>query len=147
VLDRSIRVAASVFCLASVPAFAAVMLHSETTIPVPSSAEKVVLEKLEYRARFVAAINALTLELASPADADPVSAEWTFVGSNTDGQAHRVEITVRLLDEAGSQIAVHSTKAVLPPGASDRQIRLSMKVKPDVWKSAKRARIFADWIS
>jgi hypothetical protein len=70
-----------------------------------------------------------------------------FVGSNTDGQAHRVEISVRLLDEAGSQLAVFSTRAILPAGASGRQISLTTKVKPEVWKATKKTRIFADWMS
>jgi hypothetical protein len=123
------------------------MQHSETTIAIPTSGEKVVLQKLEYRARFVAAINAVTLELGSSADADPVLAEWTFVGSNTDGQAHRVEIAVRLLDESGAQIGTFGTRSILPPGASDRVVRLATKVKADVWKRAKKARIVADWVS
>ena len=125
----------------------ALMQHSEVTIPIPAAGERVPLEKLEYRARFVASINAVTLELATSEKADPVAVEWTFLGSNTDGQAHRVELAVRLLDESGSQIGVYRTKAILPAGASGRQIRLSMKVKPDVWSAAKKARIFADWMS
>ncbi len=148
--DRRTRVASSFllwFGFLSAVAFAALMQHSETTIPVPVPGEKVALAKLEYRARFVASIDAVTLELASPETADPVVAEWTFMGSNTDGQVHRVEVSVRLLDEAGSQLAVFSTRAILPAGASGKQISLKTKVKPEVWKATKKTRIFADWMS
>jgi hypothetical protein len=122
------------------------MLHSETTIPIPVPGEKTSLAKLEYRARFVASIDAVTLELASSDGADPVIVEWTFVGSNTDGQVHRVAIALRLLDEAGSQIGVYAGHGILAAGAKDQKISVSTKVKPDVWKAAKKVRIFADWM-
>jgi hypothetical protein len=122
------------------------MQHSETTIPVPAPGEKTPLKKLEYRARFVASIDSVMLEL-EPGDADPVVARWSFFGSNSDGQAHRVEIVVRLLDEAGSQRAIYSTRSILPPGSRDQRIELTSKVKAETWKAVKRARIFADWVS
>ena len=146
-LDRSIRVAASVFCLVSGAAYAALMQHSETTIPIPKPGEKTELSRLEYRARFVASIDAVTLDVATPETAAPVIGEWTFLGSNTDGQAHRVEIALRFLDEGGSQVAVYSTRAILPAGAAGRPVRLTTKVKPEVWKAAKKVRIFAEWMS
>jgi hypothetical protein len=128
-------------------AFAALMQHSETTIAMPAPGEKTPLEKLEYRARFVASIDSVTLQRKSEAGADPVVADWVFTGSNTDGQAHRVEVVVRLLDEAGKQIGVYSAPRILPPGAHDMGITLSTKVKADVWSAARKVRIFADWRS
>ena len=126
--------------------FAALMQHSETTIPVPAAGEKTPLEKLEYRARFVASIDSVTLQVKDAA-ADPVVADWVFIGSNTDGQAHRVEVAVRLLDESGKQLAVFSTTRVLPPGAHGMELTLTTKVKADAWSAARKARIFADWRS
>jgi hypothetical protein len=123
------------------------MQHSETTIPLPASGVTTPLSKLEYRARFVASIDSVVLHIASAESADPVIAEWTFSGSNSDGQAHRVEVAVRLLDDGGSQLATYQTRSILPAAAAGRQIRLSTKVKPDVWKAAKKVRIFADWHS
>jgi hypothetical protein len=123
------------------------MQHSETTIPVPAPGEKTALSGLEYRARFVASIDSLTLELESAPDADPVLARWDFSGSNTDGQAHRLEIQLRPLDESGSQIGSYSGKSILAPGAKGQQITVRTKVKADVWKAAKKLRIFADWRS
>jgi len=137
----------TVLSFAAALAFASLMLHSETTIPVPAPGEKTTLRRLEYRARFVASIDSVTLQMKSEPGAAPVVTEWVFTGSNTDGQAHRVEIVVRLLDEAGKQIGVYSTRRVLPPGAHSIEISLAMKVPPDVWSSAKKARIFADWMS
>jgi hypothetical protein len=134
-------------CLAAAAAFAALMQHSETTIPMPAAGEKIALEKLEYRARFVASIDSLTLDVKSGADADPVVADWVFSGSNTDGQAHRVELVVRLLDEAGKQVGIASAQRILPPGAHDFAVTVSTKVKADAWKATRKVRIFADWRS
>lgn len=147
-LHRRTHVASSVaLSLFAAVALGALMQHSETTIPIPVPGEKTPLSKLEYRARFVASIDSVTLELEGAEGADPVVARWNFSGSNSDGQAHRVEIAVRLLDEAGAQIGVHSMRSIVPPGARDQRITLATKVKADVWKSAKKARIFADWTS
>ena len=146
-IRRPIVLSLAAFVISCALAFAGLMLHSETTIPVPVPGQKTSLAKLEYRARFVAALDAVTLELASSDGADPVIVEWTFVGSNTDGQVHRVAIALRLLDEAGSQIGVFTGRGILSAGAKDQRISVSMKVKPDVWKAAKKVRIFADWMS
>jgi hypothetical protein len=127
--------------------FAALMQHSETTIPVPAAGEKTPLEKLEYRARFVASIDSVTLQTKSDAGADPVVADWVFAGSNTDGQAHRVELAVRLLDESGKQLGVFSATRVLPPGAHSMELTVTTKVHADAWSAARKARIFADWRS
>ena len=138
---------AFVVSLYAAAAFAALMQHSETTIPMPAPGEKTPLEKLEYRARFVASIDSVTLQMKSEGGADPVVADWVFTGSNTDGQAHRVEVVVRLLDEAGKQIGLYSATRILPPGARGIEITLSTKVKADVWSAARKVRIFADWRS
>lgn len=132
--------------LVAAAAFAALMQHSETTIPIPPPGEKTPLEKLEYRARFVASVNSVTVQLKDSA-ADPVVADWVFTGSNTDGQAHRVELVVRLLDEAGKQISLSSAMRIVPPGAHDFSMTVSTKVKAEGWTSARKARIFADWRS
>ena len=145
-LDRRSRIASSVLLGISAVALAGLMLHSETTIPIPNPGEKTALAKLEYRARFVASIDSVTLELASAEGSDTV-VEWSFLGSNTDGQLHRVSIALRLLDEAGSQIALYNGRGILSPGARDQKISVSTKVKPEIWKAAKKVRIFADWMS
>jgi hypothetical protein len=146
-LDRRSRVAFPVLLGISAVAFAALMQHSETTIPIPAPGEKTALAKLEYRARFVASIDSVTLELASAEGADPVVVEWKFLGSNTDGQLHKVSIALRLFDEAGSQIAQYNGRGILSPGGRDQRISVSTKVKPETWKAAKKVRIFADWMS
>jgi hypothetical protein len=138
---------AIVLSLFAAVTFAALMQHSETTIALPAPGEKTPLQKLEYRARFVASVDSVTVQLKSEAGADPAVADWVFTGSNTDGQAHRVEVVVRLLDEAGKQLAVSSATRILPPGARDFPFTLSTKVKADAWSSARKARIFADWRS
>ena len=144
---RRVPTCALVVSLFAAAAFAALMQHSETTIAVPAPAEKTRLEKLEYRARFVASVDSVTLQMKSESGADPVAVDWVFTGSNSDGQAHRVEIVVRLLDEAGKQVGIFSAMRILPPGARDHPMTLSMKVAADAWKSARKARIFADWRS
>jgi hypothetical protein len=137
----------TVLSFAAAVAFAALMHHSETTIPLPAAGEKTTLQRLEYRARFVASIDSVTLRTKSEPGSDPVVTEWVFTGSNTDGQAHRVEIVVRLLNEAGGQVGVYSTRRVLPAWAHAIEISLATKVRPDAWSSAKKVRIFADWMS
>jgi hypothetical protein len=138
---------ALVLSLFAAASFAALMQHSETTIPMPTPGEKTPLEKLEYRARFVASIDSVTLQVKSEAGADPVVADWVFTGSNTDGQAHRVEIVVRLLDEAGKQVGIYSATRILPAGAREMAITVSAKAKADVWSAARKSRIVADWRS
>ena len=133
--------------LLAAAAFAALMMHSETTIPMPAPGEKTPLGKLEYRARFVASVDSVTVQVKGDAGADPVVADWMFTGSNTDGQAHRVELVVRLLDEAGKQIGLYSATKILPPGAHDFSMSVPTKVKAEAWASARKARIFADWRS
>jgi hypothetical protein len=133
--------------LLAAASFAALMQHSETTIPVPAPAEKTPLEKLEYRARFVASVDSVTVQVKSDAGADPVIADWIFTGTNTDGQAHRVELVVRLLDEAGKQIGLYSATKIVPPGAHDFSMSVPTKVKAQAWASARKVRIFADWRS
>jgi hypothetical protein len=137
----------SVLTITTGVVLAALMQHSETTIPLPAPGEKTQLRKLEYRARFVASVDSVTLSTKSESGADPVVTEWVFTGSNTDGQAHRVDVVVRLLNDSGEQVGISSTRRVLPPGAHDVEIRLSTKVKSDAWASIRKVRIFADWLS
>jgi hypothetical protein len=146
-IGRRTWVASSVlFPLAAAVALAGLMMHSETTIAIPTPGESTPLSKLEYRARFVASIDSVTLDLAS-AESDPVVLGWTFLGSNTDGQVHRVSFALRLLDESGAQIALYNGRGILSAGAKSQRITVSTKVKPEVWKAAKKVRIFADWMS
>jgi hypothetical protein len=139
---------AAVLSFVSAVAFAALMQHSETTIPIPTAGEVTPLQGLSYKARrFEAKITALTVTVKSPEGADPMLMDWTFTGSNTDGQMHRVEMQIRLLDDAGKQIGWSTGKHPVRAGASGETFTVPMKVKADVWSAAKKARIFADWIS
>jgi hypothetical protein len=105
------------------------------------------LDRLVYKARFEARVTAVRLDRKSEESADPLRAEWIFVGSNTDGQIHRLELQVRLLDEKGKQIAWFVDEHALAAGAQDQEMTVVMKVKGDVWKKTNRVRIFADWIT
>ena len=134
---------ALVLSLFAAAAFAALMQHSETTIPMPGAGEKTPLAKLEYRARFVASIDSVTVQVKSDAGADPVVADWTFTGSNTDGQAHRVEVVVRLPMRPASRSALlgDADPASLRSRLPDHH---ATKAKADAWTSARKARIVAD---
>jgi hypothetical protein len=121
------------------------MLHTETTIAPPSPGETVALQRLVYRARFEARVSSVRLERRTEEGADPLVAQWIFAGSNTDGQVHRVEMQVRLLDEAGKQIGWFVAKHPLAAGAREQSFAVPMKVKAEVWKATKRVRIFAFW--
>lgn len=141
-------VGAVVLSLASSIAFASLMQHSETTIPVPAAGEATPLKGLSYKSRrFEASITSLTVKVKSAEGADSVLADWVFTASNTDGQIHRVEMQIRLKDESGKQIGWATGKHAVRAGASGETFSIPMKVKADVWRAAKKARIFADWIS
>lgn len=139
---------AVVLSLASGVALAALMQHSETTVAIPAAGELTPLGGLSYKARrFEASIRTLTLQVKSAEGADPVLVDWGFTANNTDGQMHRVEMQVRLLDESGKQIGWATAKHPVRAGASGEAFSVPMKVKAEVWRAAKKARIFADWIS
>ncbi len=74
-------------------------------------------------------------------------AEWTFLGSNSDGQLHKVDIYTRLLDEAGKQVGMFSSKCLLGGGASDQPCKVENKVNAADWKATKSVRIVTDWQS
>ncbi|MDQ5859085.1 MAG: hypothetical protein M3542_12525 [Acidobacteriota bacterium] len=148
-LDTWARAAgAVVLSLTSGVAFAALMQHSETTIPLPASGEATPLKGLSYKSRrFEASITSLTVKVKSAEGADPALADWVFTASNTDGQVHRVEMQIRFLDESGKQIGWSTGKYAVRAGASGMTFPIAMKVKANVWRAAKKVRIFADWIS
>ena len=147
--DNRARLAgAVVLSLLSSSAFAALMQHSETTIPLPQGGVTTSLKSLSYKSRrFEASIPSVTVQVKSEEGADPMRVDWNFSSSNTDGQAHRVEMQVRLLDESGKQIGWATGKYPVRAGANGQTFTIPMKVKADVWRAAKKVRIFADWIS
>ncbi len=126
---------------------APVMLHTATMIAVPKENETTPLKGLVYKARFEAAVTSVRLAPKSEAGVDPLVADWVFTGSNSDGQVHRVEVQVRLLDEAGRQIGWYQRKTPIAAGAHDQTFSIPMKVKLDVWKKTTQLRILADWIT
>lgn len=124
------------------------MHRTQTVIDVPEPGTDVTLSGLSYRGTlFEARVTAARLDRKSDADADPVVAEWTFLGSNSDGQMHRVEIFVRLLDESGKQLEMFSKKFILRGGSQDQACVLPMKVKAGTWKATRSVRIVTDWVS
>ncbi|MBC8646246.1 MAG: hypothetical protein H7X85_03730 [Thermoanaerobaculia bacterium] len=145
---RSVFSAFLLLLLGPLLLFAALMLHTETRIPIPSDAEPVALERLVYKSRrFEAAVTSVRLEQVSAEGADPLIARWVFTGSNNDGQVHRLEMQIRLLDDTGKQISWFVAKHPLAAGAREQVFSVPMKVKADLWKKAAKVRIFADWIT
>ncbi len=132
--------------LVAVGLHAGLMLHTETTIVRPEMNQDILLSKLVYKARFEANVSSVRLVPKSEEGADPLVADWVFTGSNTDGQVHRLEMQIRLLDEAGKQIGWFAGKHPLASGTHDQRFSVPMKVKSEVWRATKRVRIFADWI-
>ena len=124
------------------------MHRTQTAIDVPEPGTDVPLSGLTYKGTmFEAKVTTARLERKSEAEADPVVAEWTFLGSNSDGQMHRIEIFVRLLDESGKQLEVFAKKCVLPGGSHDEPCVVPMKVKAGAWKATRSVRIVTDWLS
>jgi len=135
--------------LAAVPVFLVpLMSRSQAIIDRPEPGTAVALSSLAYKANaFEARVTSTTLELTSAADADPVTGQWTFLGSNSDGQMHKVEIFVRPQDESGKQIAMFSGKCLLSGGAHDQPCKVDMKLSAAEWKDTKAVRIVTDWQS
>jgi len=134
-------VSASVF---AVP----LMYRSQTVISIPQGKEDIALSGLSYKANaFEAKLTSLKVEPKGDASSDPLKARWTFVGSNNDGQMHKLEIWLRFLDESGTQLAMTSGKCVLVPGAHDQPCPVDTEVKAETWKSVKSVRIIADFLS
>ena len=124
------------------------MHRTQTAIDVPEPGTDVPLSGLTYKGRlFEAKVTTARLERQGEAEADPIVAEWTFLGSNSDGQMHRVEIYVRLLDESGNQLAMFSKTCILTGGSHDKPCLVPMKVKAEAWKATRSVRIVTDWLS
>ena len=78
---------------------AALMLKTHTTVAMPPPGQETELSGLSYKAHaFEAKIESVQVELKSGAEAAGVEAEWTFSGSNSDGQMHRVEIETCVME-------------------------------------------------
>lgn len=147
-ITRSVFSAVLLLLLAPRLLFAGLLLPTETRIPIPKDQEPVALERLVYKSRrFEAAVTSVRLEPVSVEGTDPLVARWVFTGSNNDGQVHRLEMQIRLLDDTGKQISWFVAKHPLAAGAHDQVFSVPMKVKTEVWKKATAVRIFADWIT
>ena len=135
--------------LAAAPAFLVpLMSRAQTVISLPEPGKTEPLYGLAYKANaFEAKITAVTLSITSAEGADPVVGEWTFLGSNSDGQMHKVLIYTRMLDEAGTQLAVESKLCMIGGGYKDYPCRVDLKVKAAEWKATKSLRIVTDWQS
>ena len=143
---RSVLASAPGWLLAVI-ALGALMHRTQTVIDVPPPGEDVALSALSYKSSaFEAKISGVRLEVKD-AGADPVQAEWRFVGSNSDGQQHRVEIVVRLLDGSGKQLDTFEKSFFLVGGAHDQACPVPMRVSASHWKAVKSARIVTDWLS
>ncbi len=126
----------------------ALMLSTQTVIEVPAAGQDVPLSGLSYKARsFEAKVTSVRLEPSGAADADPFVAEWSFLGSNSDGQMHRLEMQLRLLDESGKQLAMPSHYFTLAAAAHDQSFKLETKLDAAVWKATRKVRIVVNWVN
>jgi hypothetical protein len=124
------------------------MQRNQTIISIPAPGEEVALYTLAYKANaFEAKVHSVKLNLTSKEDGDPVTGDWTFVTSNTDGQLHKVEIFTRILDESGSQLGMESKKCMIGGGYKDFVCTVPLNLAAAKWKTAKSVRIVTDWLS
>lgn len=138
------------FVLAAAPAavLAVLMYRGQTSIDVPTPGQEVPLSRLVYKgSAFQSTVTAVRFESKSEEGAEKVETEWSFLCSNTDGQLHKLEIYVRLLDESGKQLESGSARATLTPGAKDQVCKVKVRAKAEDWKATKSVKIVADWTS
>ncbi len=133
--------AAACLALLAFAARAEVMKQTVAHVMVPAHSSPIPLRGLFYKGRFTAEITAVRLHTVPDEAADPVDVAWVFSGRNTDGQMHRVGVTVTLVDESGADLADATLKTALRPGAKDQEIKVPMSVPGSTWKSARRMRI------
>jgi hypothetical protein len=138
-----------VLLLAASQSFATpLMQRNQTIISVPAPGEDVALYTLAYKANaFEAKVHSVKLHITSKEEADPVTGEWTFITSNSDGQLHKVEIFTRILDESGGQVAMESKKCMIGGGYKDFVCTVPLNLSAAKWKAAKSVRIVTDWLS
>lgn len=147
-IRRTVSVYLSLLAIVPMVLAAPLMMRKQTVISVPEPGKVEPLYGLAYKANaFEATINSVKLTLTSEGEADPVVGDWTFLGSNSDGQMHKVEIYTRLLDESGTQIATASKLCMLGGGYKDYPCKVDLKVKASEWKVIKSIRIVTDWQS
>jgi hypothetical protein len=140
----------SLITLLAAPAFllAVLMYKTHTIVDMALPGEQKELSGLSYKAHaFEAKIESVRLSLKSAADADPIESEWTFLGSNTDGQIHRVEIELRWRDASGKQIEMFTRHFILAPGAHAQKCVMETKASGEKWKAARTVEIVANWLS
>lgn len=131
---------------APVVLLAGLMLKTQTSIDPPEPGQTIPLSALSYKAHaFEAKLSSVRLDWKS--QADPLAGEWTFLGSNTDGQMHRLEAQLRLQDESGKLLDMFSQHCALSPGSRDQPCKVAMKVKGETWKAARTVRIVVDWVN
>jgi hypothetical protein len=127
---------------------AALLMATQTVIEVPAAGQDVPLSRLSYKARaFEAKVTSVRLEPRGAAEADPFVADWSFLGSNSDGQMHRLEMQLRLLDESGQQLAMPSHYFTLAAAAHDQAFTLETKLKAAIWKATRKVRIVVNWVN
>ena len=124
------------------------MYRAQTIISIPAPGEKVTLYNLSYHPKsWEAKVYSVELKVTSAEGADPVTGEWTFLSSNTDGQLHKVEIFTRLLDESGTQLGMESKHCMIGGGYHDFVCTVPLNMKAAAWKNVKSVRLVTDWQS
>jgi hypothetical protein len=146
---RAFRVAVVVSaCLVAVAtAIAAVMKITQTAFAMPAEGEVVQLNGLHYGINFSADINTAKFEVKSKEGEAKVLTVWTFTGSNTAGKMHRVDVTVRLVNEIGERVAAGRRMAVLSAGAKNQKFTVKVKVEAEILETVALVQVQADWTS
>jgi hypothetical protein len=119
----------------------------QTVIETPAAGQDVPLSGLAYKVRqFEANVRSVRLKPRGAVDADPFVADWSFLGSNSDAQMHRLKIQLRFLDESGKELAMDSQPFVLKGGTREQSLNLETKLNAATWKATRKIRIVVHWI-
>lgn len=120
----------------------AAMKIATTTVPLPDDEKPVLLSGLEYPgAGWTVALTSMWLEIDSAADADPVQAVWTMVGSSSRPMVQKVIVEVFLQDGAGKNLKTLKKFIVVKSNVERQEFPVKMKVKRADWERAERVLI------
>lgn len=112
--------------------------------PLLEDGQRAPLSGLQYGATFSAEVQSIRLALDEE-QGDKVTGAWVLIASNTSGNPHLVDISVRLVDDEGKRLASSRKKAMLQPSTEEQTVEIRFKIPRNDWDRAHHLQIQADF--